>query len=513
MGFAGADVSLAAASVLVASILASPPAAPPDDDGQVSVAPPHNDRPAERGEAPGEAEQLLPQGTRQRDAQLQQPQQLETPQPEPRQPAAQQQGAVVVEIRVRGNYSIPDDEIIADAGVAVGDRLQADTIAAIEERLRAAEGIGDAEVLLRYRSMTRTDEVVLLINVTEHVGVSEKLMFLPIFRWTDEYGVTFGAGIATVDLLGLDERLSFPLTWGGERRAAVEAGFDLDAVPVSRLDTGFEIRQNENPHFEVADRRYGGWLEATRRWTMFEVGGAVRAEDVSFGGGGGVGPGDSSIGGVAGDVQSSGAGNVAVGDGSMGAGGGGSIGGGGTQIEFGAHAAVDTRQDTRLARNAFYIGGAWDHLTLLDGDQGFNRFTADLRGYKSFIGRSIIAAQAYYRGADGRLPDWERPFLGGAATVRGYDAGEFIGDNIALLATELRVPITPPVPVGLVGLNFFFDSGTVYDHGTSLRKARFVNGVGGGIYLFVAFVGLQVDVAYGLQSEEVHFHFSTGFRF
>ena len=137
----------------------------------------------------------------------------------------------------------------------------------------------------------------------------------------------------------------------------------------------------------------------------------------------------------------------------------------------------------------------------LDGDRSFNRFTADLRGYKSFIGRSIIAAQAYYRGADGRLPDWERPFLGGARTVRGYDAGEFIGDNIALVAAELRVPITPPVPIGLVGLDFFFDSGTVYDHGTALGKTRFRNGVGGGIYFFVAFVGLQVDVAYGLQMD------------
>jgi len=64
-----------------------------------------------------------------------------------------------------------------------------------------------------------------------------------------------------------------------------------------------------------------------------------------------------------------------------------------------------------------------------------------------------------------------------------------------------------------VGLNFFFDSGAVYDYGTPLREARFKNGVGGGIYFFIAFVGLQIDIAYGLESEEVHFHFSTGFRF
>lgn len=384
----------------------------------------------------------------------------------------QQEAGVIVEIRVRGNYSIPDETLIAAAGVAVGDRLEPGTVAAVEERLRAAAGVGEAEVLLRYRSMSRTDEVVLLINVTEHVGVTEKFMFLPIFRWTDEYGVTFGVGLATSDLLGLDERLSFPLTWGGQRRAAAEATFDLDSAAVSRLEAGMEIRQDENPHFKVPDRRFGGWLEAAKRWTMFEVGGSVRLADVTF-------DGDS----------------------------------GGVQLEYGLHAAIDTRQDLLLPRNAFYIGGAWDQLALFDEDEVRNLYTADLRGYKSFIGRSIIAAQGYYRGADGPLPAWEQPFLGGAQTVRGYDAGEFVGDNIALLSAELRLPITPPVPIGLVGLNFFFDSGTVYDYGTPLGKARFIQGYGGGIYFFVAFVGLQVDVAYGIESEEVHVHFSTGFRF
>jgi len=33
------------------------------------------------------------------------------------------------------------------------------------------------------------------------------------------------------------------------------------------------------------------------------------------------------------------------------------------------------------------------------------------------------------------------------------------------------------------------------------------------MYFFVAFVGLQVDVAYGFDSEDVHVHFSTGFRY
>jgi outer membrane protein assembly factor BamA len=385
--------------------------------------------------------------------------------------APQESGEVIADIRFRGNYSIPDEELLAAAGVRGGDPLTATTLAEIEQRLRAYEGVGDVQILKRYRSMTATGDVVLLVNIREHVGVSEKFMFLPVFTWTDEYGVTFGARFATVDLLGLGEKLSFPLTWGGERRAATEISFDLDRTAISRVDGGFGIMQRKNPHYEIPDRRYGPWAEAIKRWSIVEVGASARYDDVTFG--------DQ----------------------------------GDNQLQVGVHAAIDTRQDELLPRNAFYIGGAWDHLKLFDADQGFQRYTVDLRGYKSFVGRTILATQAYYRGADGRLPDWERPFLGGAQTVRGYDAGAFVGDNIALLSAEWRVPLTPPAPVGLVGLNFFFDSGTVYDYGTALGSARFVNGFGGGMYFFIAFVGLQIDVSYGLQSDEVHLDFSTGFRF
>jgi len=403
----------------------------------------------------------------------------------PQQPSSK----VIVEIRFRGNYSLADEELLAAAAVQPGDPLTPETLAAIEERLLAVEGVGAVEILERYRSMTATDEVVLLINVREHVAVRDKFMFLPVLTWTDEYGVTFGASFATVDLLGLDERLSFPLTWGGERRAAAEIAFDPDRAAISHLAGGFGISQHENPHFELPDRRAGGWLDASKRWDIFEVGGSARFADVELGGAGEELGEAASLAGV-------------------------ELGGAAEQqLELGVRAIIDTRQDQQLPRDAFYVRGAWDRLALLDSNRGIDRFTADLRGYKSFIGRTVIATQAYYRGAGARLPDWERPFLGGARTLRGYEAGAYIGDNIVLLATELRVPLTPPAPVGLVGLNFFFDSGAVYDHGTSLRKARFRNGVGAGVYVFVAFIGFQVDVAYGLASDEVHFHFGTGFRF
>ena len=395
-----------------------------------------------------------------------------------RAPEAQEAGTpqtatseTIVGVRFHGNYSIPDEVLLQAAAIEIGSPLDEEKLELIHDRLESFDGVGSVDIQRRYLSLSRPGEVVLLITVQEHVTVSEKFMFLPVFTWTDEYGITFGARFATVDIMGLGERLSFPLTWGGERHAAAEIGFDLDRRAITRIDGGFGIMQRENPHYEIADRRVGGWVEGTKRWGMFEVDGKLTAESVDFG--------DASE----------------------------------DQLEVGIGARIDTRQDAILPRDAVYIGGAWDHLKLFDSDRSFNRFTVDLRGYKTFIGRTIIASQAYYRRADGRLPDWERPFLGGAQTVRGYNAGEYIGDNIALLSAELRVPLTPPAPVGLVGLNFFFDTGTVYDWGTSLRDARFRNGAGAGMYFFIAFVGLQVDVAYGFEDDAVRFHFSTGFRY
>ena len=116
-------------------------------------------------------------------------------------------GEVIVEIRFRGNYSIADQDLLTASGAQIGGPLTPAILADIERRLRDYQGVGSVEILKRYRSMTNVEEVVLLVNITEHVGVSEKFMFLPVFTWTDEYGVTFdgrGAKVVEVAEVGRD---------------------------------------------------------------------------------------------------------------------------------------------------------------------------------------------------------------------------------------------------------------------------------------------------------------------
>ncbi len=331
--------------------------------------------------------------------------------------AQTEQPQTIAGIRFHGNYSIPDAELLRVAGVDIGDPLTAATRRLIEQRLRDHDRVGSLEIRERYRSLNDTSQVVLLIVIKESVSVADKFMFLPVFSWTDEYGITYGARFTTIDLLGAGERLSFPLTWGGEKQAAVEPSLQLDRAALTRLEGGFGVLRRTNPHFDIDDTRQRAWVRGLKRWGIFEIDADMEWADVTFA-----------------EFE-------------------------GPQITYGFGARLDTRQDIQLPRNAMYLGAGVEHLELLDGGMSFNQPELDIRGYKSFIGRSIIASQFYYRGTDGRLPAWERPFLGGAATLRGYDAGEFIGDNIMLASVELRVPLTPPLPVGLVGLDFFFDTG------------------------------------------------------
>ena len=94
-------------------------------------------------------------------------------------------------------------------------------------------------------------------------GVTSRLMFLPILSYADGYGFTYGARFSTVDLLGAGERLSVPLTWGGTRRAALEAERTFKRGPLTRSSRASAIWQRENPRFEI--RRPARRAEGARR--------------------------------------------------------------------------------------------------------------------------------------------------------------------------------------------------------------------------------------------------------
>jgi hemolysin activation/secretion protein len=178
---------------------------------------------------------------------------------------------------------------------------------------------------------------------------------------------------------------------------------------------------------------------------------------------------------------------------------------------WGAGVSLDTRVNPAFPRNAVHAVAAWDALRPTAAST-VNRYTLDGRVYAGFIGSSVLALQARTETADGPLPIYERPLVGGFGSLRGFRAGAFTGDNVATASLELRVPFHSPLRVGQTGLTVFGDAGTAYDHGIRLADARFEYGVGAGWCLRVPLFQLEVDVAHGFDSG-TRVHVTAGLRF
>ena len=93
-----------------------------------------------------------------------------------------------------GNYSIPDDEVLALAGVALGDVVDDGGLDDIARRLTASGRFETVEVHKRYRSLSATDPIALVIVVRERprARLAGRLMFLPILGYEEGYGVSYG---------------------------------------------------------------------------------------------------------------------------------------------------------------------------------------------------------------------------------------------------------------------------------------------------------------------------------
>ena len=278
----------------------------------------------------------------------------------------------------------------------------------------------------------------------------------PLVDISSEYGLTLGARFAFVDFATEGGHIAFPMSWGGKRQAGVETTFPVGDGQHLRFDLS-RWRQ-VNPHFDIPDNRLevgGRFVKHVRRAT-FHVRG--QWSDVDF------------------ELPDQ------------------------RFATLGAKAVFDTRIDPTMPGDAVYLGLDWRRLFFLAGvdRSDVNQYALDLRGYKRLIGQSLLAGQFYWAIADGPMPSYEQPFVGGGKTLRGYKAGRFIGDNAAYGTVELRLPLTSPTSFARVGLHFFYDTGTAYDYGVRFDSARFHHALGVGAFLKVL-IGLRIDMGWDLE--------------
>ena len=139
--------------------------------------------------------------------------------------AAQTSPGVVGEVRVHGNHTTPDADILGIVGDVVGEPATDQLIEEIQKKLEKSGRFDGVEVRKRFRSIENPDDVLLMIIVDEVPGVDpldltpgpvkkfwSSGMFLPILHSEDGYGLTYGMRFAFVDLLGPRSRITVPLS-------------------------------------------------------------------------------------------------------------------------------------------------------------------------------------------------------------------------------------------------------------------------------------------------------------
>lgn len=389
----------------------------------------------------------------------------------------------IVEVRIHGNHTTPDDVVLSLAGLATNQPFTDQVLQDAEQRLIASGRFDRVDVLKRFRSIEDPSQILAVILVDERAGARPdggipgplgrligQSMWAPVLAFEDGYGFTYGARVSLVDPLGPRSRISMPLSWGGERQVAVELERGFGNPVVSRLFGAVSLKRRESPFFEIGDTRRAVSAGAERVLTPWLTAGVHgRFARVAFG-----------------DLEES-------------------------HRALGTRLTLDTRRDPAFPRDAIHAEVEWERLTF-DGRGGAHRVSSDVRGYVGLIGSSVLAVRGAIDRASAPLPAYEQRLLGGSATLRGYRAGSAAGDSLATASAELRVPLTSPLSVGRFGVKAFTDVGTVWNSGERLRHQRWSRGVGGGAFLTLTAFTAGLDVAWS-ESGRARWHVTMGLQF
>ncbi len=227
-----------------------------------------------------------------------------------------------------------------------------------------------------------------------------------------------------------------PLSWGGTKRAAVEIEQTFRGGPFDRVLGGAAVWERTNPFYELDENRREAWIEASRQIVKgLRASGRAAYGETRFG---------------------------AIEE---------------TTATYGADLTFDTRLDPVFPRNAVYASAGWSGSTR----RSRRRSTASRRkraptGDSS--GSRCCRCGCSTPAPTAAQPDYARYLLGGAASLRGYRAGSFSGDNVLGASAELRIPISSPMGIAKAGVTLFTDVGTVWNDGQRLADQRCEPGAG-----------------------------------
>jgi outer membrane protein assembly factor BamA len=397
-------------------------------------------------------------------------------------PALQQAAETVTAIQVQGNTATPDEDVRRLADVRLGMPFDASTVDAVAGRLKAAKRFDSVEVRKRFASIDDPSQIMLVIIVDEGpvkivmTGDPDRptrvvrktlpnILILPILGREDGYGLTYGARFTLPDphWMGKRSRVTFPLSWGGTKRAQVDLEKRIDGGVIDRVTAGASISRQTNLAFDQDDDRARLFVRGEREFArVLRLGASTGWQRASFEG---------------------------VAD---------------RFTQAGGDVVLDTRVDPILARNAVYGRASWEHLNFGDAPAeaghyrgGVNRTALEGRGYLGLIRQAVLEGRILRQDSDRPLPPYLQPELGGLSTLRGFRTASFVGDTLVAMSAEVVVPLTSPIKLARFGVSAFVDRGAVYNKGERFSDQTLQEGYGAGVWFAAAFFRLNIAVAHG----------------
>ncbi|MCP4230120.1 MAG: outer membrane protein assembly factor BamA [bacterium] len=194
--------------------------------------------------------------------------------------------------------------------------------------------------------------------------------------------------------------------------------------------------------------------------------------------------------------------------------------------------SVTTSLERDSRDNVFFPSGGSDTYlglelagSILGGDVDFYRVTTSSSWYLRHIWETALAVRAKGGYADSYsdtdvLPVFERYFLGGSRTVRGYDEWEVGPKDIygnpeggkAMFFTNFEYRI--PVQKDFFHIISFWDAGYCWRELKEINLQDMQSGVGAGIRINIPMMGLLgIDYGYGIAARNGLIHFNIGTNF
>ena len=180
----------------------------------------------------------------------------------------------------------------------------------------------------------------------------------------------------------------------------------------------------------------------------------------------------------------------------------------------------DRRNQISYPTSGWWTGFRFTQADMqLGGDVTFSRIIIDGRYYQQIYKGIVTALRLKYGYISSSAPFYEKFYLGGPNSLRGYadrslspDGG---GNQLYQTGLELRFPITRNrFPNHFVTGVLFWDSGANLDKDQSLDIDQIKSSFGFGFRFRIPFIGLlRLDMAYPINEGKRQIHISLGHTF